>query len=105
MLIAASFGSLTAYAEGTSPPQSSLPSAAGSAVTDSLVNQQMNLLDLHNFDQFLSVGGGGGGGGRPRGGGGRGGGRGRRGGGGGPGGGGRGGGGAAGRARAGGRGR
>ncbi|MGB8955095.1 MAG: stage III sporulation protein AE [Tumebacillaceae bacterium] len=54
MLIAASFGSLTAYAEGTSPPQQSLPSAAGSAVTDPLVDQQLNQLDLHNFDQFLN---------------------------------------------------
>ena len=60
MLIAASFGSLTAHAEGTSPPQQtqlqqqSLPSAAGSAVTDPLVNKQFEQLDLHNFDQFLN---------------------------------------------------
>lgn len=59
LLIAANFGSLTAYAEGTSPPPSGQvepqltpEQAVGSAITDPIVKQQMEQLDLHNFDQF-----------------------------------------------------
>jgi stage III sporulation protein AE len=57
--IATGFGSLTAYAEGTSPPsqapvvqQSPPQTAIGSALTDPIVKQQMEQLDLHNFDKF-----------------------------------------------------
>ncbi|MGZ4162466.1 MAG: stage III sporulation protein AE [Tumebacillaceae bacterium] len=63
LLIAAGFGSLTAYAEGTSPPAVTAPNqdtggaaeqkAIGSTLTDPLVNQQLQQLDLTNFDKFL----------------------------------------------------
>ncbi|TCP52840.1 stage III sporulation protein AE [Tumebacillus sp. BK434] len=62
LLIAASFGSLTAHAEGTSPPGTGIPQvqtgggtpgAPGSQITDPLVEQQIKELDLHEFDQFL----------------------------------------------------
>lgn len=59
VLIALSFGSLTAYAEGTSPPsqaptglESPQGEAIGSAITDPIVQQQLEQLDLHNFDKF-----------------------------------------------------
>jgi stage III sporulation protein AE len=75
LLIAACLGSLTAYAEGTSPPppagqisaggtapsasgtapsggQGAADKAPGAAITDPLVSQQMGQLDLHDFDQF-----------------------------------------------------
>ncbi|ASS77226.1 stage III sporulation protein AE [Tumebacillus algifaecis] len=64
LLIAACLGSLTAHAEGTSPPGAvqnipqvqtggGMERAPGSQLTDPLVDQQLKQLDLHEFDQFL----------------------------------------------------
>ncbi len=66
LLVAASYSSLTAFAEGTSPPGAvqNIPqvqtnggtgSAPGSSITDPLVEQQLKQLDLQEFDQFLQA--------------------------------------------------
>lgn len=56
LVIMAGFGSLTAYAEGTSPPpataENPLEQAPGSALTDPIVGEQFEQLDLQDFDQF-----------------------------------------------------
>ncbi|MCX7571502.1 stage III sporulation protein AE [Tumebacillus sp. DT12] len=56
LVILAGFGSLTAYAEGTSPPPATaehpLEQAPGSALTDPIAGEQFEQLNLQDFDQF-----------------------------------------------------
>jgi stage III sporulation protein AE len=60
LMVMACFGSLTAYAEGTSPPPASgkplekapMEQSPVAALTDPLVKEQMGQLDLHDFDLF-----------------------------------------------------
>lgn len=56
LVILAGFGSLTAYAEGTSPPpataENPLEQAPGSALTDPIAGEQFEQLNLQDFDQF-----------------------------------------------------
>ncbi|HEU4962844.1 MAG TPA: stage III sporulation protein AE [Bacilli bacterium] len=64
LIIMATLNSGTAFAEGTSPPngppqdipsiqeRQEIPQAPGAALTDPLVQQQLDQLDLHDLDQF-----------------------------------------------------
>jgi len=54
ILLTTGLGSLTAFAEGTNPQPPPQDAAIGSSLTDPIVDAQMEMLDLKNFDQFLS---------------------------------------------------